>query len=119
MLEQGQLLKAGTSQQDALAQFRGLLELLESGAGEQQLSDTSKAVRAILGRLATLIARQRALEGSTEAGDAVGNSANAGGRLVKASKSKTSPCRRLGNEIVMGNLYKYQRAWVAWRNTAA
>ena len=92
MLEQGQLLKAGTSQQDALAQFRGLLELLESGAGEQQLSDTSKEVRAILGRLATLIARQRALEGSTEAGDAVGE-------LAEKQRVAADEAAALGDDV--------------------
>ena len=92
MLEQGQLLKAGTSQQDALAQFRGLLELLESGAGEQQLSDTSKEVRAILGRLATLIARQRAPEGQTEAGDAVGE-------LAEKQRVAADEAAALGDDV--------------------
>ena len=92
MLEQGQLLKAGTSQQDALAQFRGLLELLESGAGEQQLSDTSKEVRAILGRLATLIARQRALEGQTEAGEAVGE-------LAEKQRVAADEAAALGDDV--------------------
>ena len=92
MLEQGQLLKAGTSQQDAIAQFRGLLELLESGAGEQQLSDTTKEVRAILGRLATLIARQRDLEGSTEAGDAVGE-------LAEKQRIAADEAAALGDDV--------------------
>ena len=92
MLEQGQLLKAGTSQQDAIAQFRGLLELLESGAGEQQLSDTSKEVRAILGRLATLIARQRALEGQTEAGEAVGE-------LAEKQRVAADEAAALGDDV--------------------
>jgi hypothetical protein len=92
MLEQGQLLKAGTSQQDALAQFRGLLELLESGAGEQQLSDTTKEVRAILGRLATLIARQRDLEGSTEAGDEVGE-------LAEKQRIAADEAAALGDDV--------------------
>jgi hypothetical protein len=69
LLEQGQLLKAGTSQQAAIEQFRALVELLESGAGERQAIDTTKEVRAFLGRLSKLIARQRDIEGSTEAGD--------------------------------------------------
>ena len=92
MLEQGQLLKAGTSQQDALAQFRGLLELLESGAGEQQLSDTTKEVRAILGRLATLIARQRDLEGQTEAGEAVGE-------LAEKQRVAADEAAALGDDV--------------------
>jgi len=92
MLEQGQLLKAGTSQQDAIAQFRGLLELLESGAGEQQLSDTTKEVRAILGRLATLIARQRDLEGQTEAGEAVGE-------LAEKQRVAADEAAALGDDV--------------------
>ena len=68
MLEQGQLLKAGASQDEALAEFRGLLALLEAGATEQRAADTAKQVRAYLGRIATLIVKQRELEGTTEAG---------------------------------------------------
>ena len=70
LLEQGQLLKAGTSQQDAIEQFRALLQLLESGAGESRIADTKKEVRAFIGRVTKLIAKQKDIEGSTEAGDA-------------------------------------------------
>jgi len=68
LLEQGQLLAAGTSQQAAVEQFRGLLELLEEGGRERNLADTKQAVRQFLSRVTKLIARQRDIEGSTEAG---------------------------------------------------
>lgn len=68
MLEQGQLLKANASQEEAIAEFRGLLAVLEAGAGEQRAAEAAKQVRAYLGRIAALIAKQRELEGRTEAG---------------------------------------------------
>lgn len=68
LLEAGQLLKAGASQEGAIEQFRGLLTLLEEGGGERNLSDTKADVREFLARIARLIARQRDVEGSTEAG---------------------------------------------------
>jgi len=68
LLEQGQLLKAGTSQQTAIEQLRALVDLLESGAGERRGIDAKKEVQAFLGRLTKLIARQRDIEGSAEAG---------------------------------------------------
>ena len=42
LLEQGQLLKAGTSQQDAIVQLRALLDLLETGTGERGFADTKR-----------------------------------------------------------------------------
>jgi hypothetical protein len=68
LLEKGQFLKAGTSQQGAVEQFRGLLDLLESGDSDRQLVNTKQEVRQFLSRLAKAIARQRDIEGSTEAG---------------------------------------------------
>ncbi len=68
LLEAGQLLKAGASQAGAIEQFRGLLSLLEEGGGDRNLTDTKQDVRAFLGRIASLIARQRDIEGSTETG---------------------------------------------------
>jgi hypothetical protein len=70
LLEQGQLLAAGTSQGAAVDQFRGLLDLLEEGGRERNLADTKKEVREFLSRVTKLIARQRDIEGSTEAGAA-------------------------------------------------
>ncbi len=68
LLEQGQLLKAGASQEAAVEQFRGLLELLEEGGRDRNLADTKREVRQFLGRVTRLIARQRDIEGSTEGG---------------------------------------------------
>jgi hypothetical protein len=68
LLEQGQLLKAGTTQAGAIEQFRALLDLLESGDAERRLTNTKQEVREYLARLAKAIARQRDIEGSTEAG---------------------------------------------------
>ena len=68
LLEKGQLLAAGTGQEAAVEQFRGLLDLLEEGGRERNLADSRQAVRQFLSRVTKLIARQRDIEGSTEAG---------------------------------------------------
>jgi hypothetical protein len=68
LLEKGQLLKAGTSQAGAIEQFRALLDLLESGDTDRQQTSTKQEVRQYLARLAKAVARQRDIEGSTEAG---------------------------------------------------
>jgi hypothetical protein len=68
LLEAGQLLKAGATQEGAVEQFRGLLALLEADGGDRGLADTKKQVREFLGRVTKLIARERDIEGSTEAG---------------------------------------------------
>ncbi|MGI9177851.1 MAG: hypothetical protein ACR2IT_08345 [Pirellulales bacterium] len=92
LLEQGQLLKAGTSQQAAIEQFRALVDLLEAGAGERQIVDTKKEVRAFLGRLGQLIARQRDIEGSTESGD--------GDRdLASRQRAAADEAKGLGDDI--------------------
>ena len=92
LLEQGQLLKAGTSQQDAIEQFRALVDLLEAGAGERRIVDTKKEVRAFLGRLGKLIARQRDIEGSTEAGDADRD-------LAQRQQAAADEAKGLGDDI--------------------
>ncbi|MFM7207765.1 MAG: hypothetical protein ACKO4T_13975 [Planctomycetaceae bacterium] len=68
MLEQGQLLKAGTSQEAAVEEFRTLLALLEEGAAERRAADAARQIRAFLGRVSKLITMQREVEGATEAG---------------------------------------------------
>ncbi|MBM4057570.1 MAG: hypothetical protein FJ275_04945, partial [Planctomycetes bacterium] len=68
MLEKGQLLKAGTSQAGAIDKLRELLVLLEAGDTDRRLSNTKEEVRQFLARLGKVIARQRDVEGSTEAG---------------------------------------------------
>ena len=68
LLEKGQFLKAGTTQAGTIEQFRALLDLLESGDADRRVVNTKKEVREYLARLAKAIARQRDIEGSTEAG---------------------------------------------------
>jgi hypothetical protein len=68
LLEAGQLLQAGTSQAGAIEQFRALLDLLEEGGQDRTLGDTKRELRQFLSRVTKLIARQRDIEGSTEAG---------------------------------------------------
>ena len=68
LLEKGQLLKAGTGQTNAIDTLRELLTLLESGDTDKRLASEKEEVRQFLGRLSKLIARQRDVEGSTEAG---------------------------------------------------
>jgi hypothetical protein len=70
LLEEGQLLKAGASQAGALDKLRELLALLESGDTDKRRASEKEEVRQFLGRVAKLIARQRDVEGSTEAGAA-------------------------------------------------
>lgn len=93
LLEQGQLLKAGASQEGALEQFRTLLSLLEKGEGDQNLADTKLEVRAFLARIAKLIARQQDIEGSTEAG---GDEANLAARQRQAADEASSLAGELG-----------------------
>jgi hypothetical protein len=68
LLEKGQLLKAGAGQATALEKLRALLDLLESGDSDRQLANTKQEVKQFLARLSKAIARQRDIEGSTEAG---------------------------------------------------
>ena len=70
LLEKGQLLKAGTSQQGSLEQFRQLLALLEAGDGDKRRTTEREEVRAFLNRVTKAIAKQRDIEGSTEGGAA-------------------------------------------------
>ena len=93
LLEQGQLLKAGVSQEGAIEQFRTLLSLLEKGEGDQNLADTKLEVRAFLARIAKLIARQQDIEGSTEAG---GDEANLAARQRQAADEASSLAGELG-----------------------
>jgi hypothetical protein len=92
LLEQGQLLKAGTTQAGTIEQFRALLDLLESGDGERRLVNTKKEVREYLARLAKAIARQRDIEGSTEAG---GREAD----LSERQRALAEETRALADEI--------------------
>ena len=66
LLEEGKLLKAGTSQQGAIGQLRALLDLLAAGADDRRLTDEKQQVKEFLARLGKTIARQRDVGGSTE-----------------------------------------------------
>ena len=68
LLEDGQLLKAGASQEDAISRLRDLLGHLEAAGGDQRVRDAKREVRDFVTRLTRLIARQRELEGATESG---------------------------------------------------
>ena len=92
MLEQGQFLKAGTSQKDAIGQFRSLLELLEAGAGDQRAADTTKQLKAFMGRITKQIAKQRDIEGVTEAG-------GAGRDLTERQQAAADETRTLGDDV--------------------
>jgi len=68
LLDQGQLLKAATGQETAIERLRRLLALLEAGNDSRSVADSKKQVKEFLGRINQLIARQKGLEGTTEAG---------------------------------------------------
>ena len=68
LLEKGQLLKAGTDQSGVLNELRQLLAALEAGDSDRRLASDKEEVRQFLGRVTKLIARQRDVEGATEAG---------------------------------------------------
>ena len=68
LLEQDQLLKASAGQETALDRLRRLLTLLEAGDSRRTVADSKKQVKEFLGRINQLIARQKGLEGTTEAG---------------------------------------------------
>jgi hypothetical protein len=92
MLERGQFLKAGSSQQDALGQFRALLDLLEAGASDQRAADTAKQLKAFMARITKQIAQQRDIEGVTEAGG--------GDRgLAERQRAAADETRTLGEEV--------------------
>jgi hypothetical protein len=67
-LEAGRLLKAGAGQEDSLAQLRGLLDLLATAADDRRREGSKQQVREFVTRLTKAIARQRDIQGSTEAG---------------------------------------------------
>jgi len=68
LLERGQLVQAGSGQQELLDQLRSLHALLSAGDDDRRLADMNDEVRRYLARLARTITRQRDIEGGTEAG---------------------------------------------------
>jgi hypothetical protein len=87
LLEKGQLLKAGASQANAVDRLRMLLDLLESGDDDRRLANTKAEVKQFLARLAKTIARQRDIEGSTEAGADAGKLAERQEALSEETKA--------------------------------
>jgi len=92
LLEQGQLLKAGTSQASAIDKLRELLDLLEAGDTDRRLSNTKEEVKQFLARLSKAIARQRDIEGSTESG-------TAGDKLAERQEKLAEDTQALGRDL--------------------
>lgn len=101
-LEQGQLLKAGTGQLDAIEQFSALLELLESGGAGDRLTDTKKRLRELIGRVAKVVARQREIEGATEAGETAAPLAERQAELAADAKRLADDVDSLGQPAALG-----------------
>ncbi|NBV44635.1 MAG: hypothetical protein EBR86_03090 [Planctomycetia bacterium] len=93
MLEKGQLLKAGTSQATAIEKLRELLVVLEAGDTDRRLANTKEEVRQFLARLGKVIARQRDVEGSTEAG---GEAAKLAERQAALARETEALARDIG-----------------------
>jgi hypothetical protein len=83
LLEQGQLLKAGASQATAVEKLQELLGLLEAGDTERQQANAKEEVKQFLARVAKAIAKQRDIEGSTEAGGDGGKLADRQAKLAE------------------------------------
>ncbi|NCA11473.1 hypothetical protein EBR56_06645 [bacterium] len=83
LLEQGQLLKAGSSQATAIEKLQELLGLLEAGDTGRQRATAKEEVKKFLSRVAKAIAKQRDIEGSTEAG---GDAEKLAGRQEKLAE---------------------------------
>lgn len=99
LLEKRQFLKAGSSQQEAIDQLRGLLELLESGDSERRAATAKEEVRAFLARLGKAIARQRDIEGSTEAGGRAADLADRQGALADDVRSLADDVGRFARRV--------------------
>ncbi len=99
LLEKRQFLKAGSSQQEAIDQMRGLLELLESGDSERRAASAKEEVRAFLARLGKAIARQRDIEGSTEAGGRAAELADRQGALAADVRSLADDVGRFARRV--------------------
>lgn len=68
LLEDNKLLKAGTTQADAIDKMKELLAVLEAGAADPRAGSQKDEVKQFIARVAKLIAKQRDIEGTTEAG---------------------------------------------------
>ena len=87
LLEQGQLLKAGASQATAVEKLQELLGLLEAGDTERQQANAKEEVKQFLARVAKAIAKQRDIEGSTEAGGDGGKLADRQAKLAEETEA--------------------------------
>ena len=96
-LESGRLLKAGASQEDSLAQLRGLLDLLATAADDRRRDGSKQQVREFVTRLTKAIARQRDIQGSTEAGGAEAELAERQRALAAEARSLADDLEAFGN----------------------
>jgi hypothetical protein len=96
-LEAGRLLKAGAGQEDSLAQLRGLLDLLATAADDRRRDGSKQQVREFVTRLTKAIARQRDIQGSTEAGGAEAELAERQRALAAEARSLADDLEAFGN----------------------
>jgi hypothetical protein len=96
-LEAGRLLKAGAGQEDSLAQLRGLLDLLATAADDRRRDGSKQQVREFVTRLTKAIARQRDIQGSTEAGGAEAELAERQRALAADARSLADDLEAFGN----------------------
>ena len=102
LLRQGQLLKAGTTQQQAVEQLQALLARLAAGADPPRAGDTAREVRAFLGRLSKAIARQREIADATESGRGGDELAARQDELAKESRSLADDLGRFAERMAAG-----------------
>ena len=102
LLREGQLLKAGTTQQQAIDQLHSLLDRLAAGAEPQRPGDTTREVRAFLGRLSKAIARQREIADATETGRASDELAARQDALAKESRGLADDLGRFADRMAAG-----------------
>ncbi|MGB8854244.1 MAG: hypothetical protein WCC69_11835 [Pirellulales bacterium] len=102
LLQQGQLLKAGTTQQQAIDQLQSLLDRLAAGAEPQRPGDTTREVRAFLGRLSKAIARQREIADATESGRGDDDLAARQDALAKESRGLADDLGRFADRMAAG-----------------
>lgn len=102
LLREGQLLKAGTTQQQAIDQLQSLLDRLAAGAEPQRPGDTTREVRAFLGRLSKAIARQREIADATETGRGGDELAARQDALAKESRGLADDLGRFADRMAAG-----------------
>jgi len=96
-LQAGRLLKAGVGQEDSITRLRGLLDLLAAGADDRRREDGKQQVREFVSRLAKAIARQRDIQGSTEAGAAEAEVARKQAALADDARALAQDLGRFAN----------------------